>query len=64
MVQFAVYVVLQHPLAAADDCDESRGILVVSLAGERFDESVYEIGRNFRPQTTARLISSLCAGLK
>lgn len=53
-----------HPLAAADDRQERSGPFVVPTAGEWFGQLVCEIGRNLRPQPTAKLRSTLGVGLK
>ena len=53
-----------HPLVAADDRQERQGPFVVPAAGERFDGLICEIGKNHRHQPTAKVRSTLGAGLK
>lgn len=64
MYQVGVRSGLQHPLAAADDCQKGPWPFVVPVAGETFGVNVAEIARILLPQSTTKLRSALGDGLK
>ena len=55
---------LQHPLAAADDCQERPGPFVVPVAGSEFDGSGDEIRASVQPTMAEKVRPGLGAGLK
>ena len=54
----------QHPLGAADDCQERPGPFVVPAAGGGVEDLVAKIGRRYFPKTAKRSGFMLDSGQK